>query len=350
MPSSTSSSDLPVPDRPWTTLGAVALVVSLVVVAGWEAACRSWGYGPSRDDTPEFWAEHRDRAVGDALVVIGSSRVLFDLDLPTLERGMGRRPVQLAVVGSSPRPFFADLAGDESFRGTLIVGVTPNLYFVPGGPLLEKAEKWVKERSARSPSRRASATLYAPLDRRLAFLNPEDLTLGAMLRELPIANREKSAIPPRLPPYIGGLDDDRQLRMSERLARDPAFQERIKGIWKPLLQAAPPMAPEVLAKLRDQHVAESAEWVRRIRSRGGKVVFVRPPSTGWFREFEQQTVPTAGYWGELLAGTEAPGIHFEHHPSLAGFDCPEWSHLTAEDAVRYTEALVPLLKEALAGG
>jgi hypothetical protein len=50
----------------------------------------------------------------------------------------------------------------------------------------------------------------------------------------------------------------------------------------------------------------------------------------------------------ILSGG-APGIHFEDHPQLAGFDCPEWSHLTSADAVQFTATLMPLLENALAG-
>ena len=89
--------------------------------------------------------------------------------------------------------------------------------------------------------------------------------------------------------------------------------------------------------------------VDTLRNRGAKVVWVRPPSTGTLREIEHKFSPRPGFWDRMLQATGAPGIHFEDHPELSGFDCPEWSHLTAEDAVRFTEALMPLLLEALEG-
>ena len=49
----------------------------------------------------------------------------------------------------------------------------------------------------------------------------------------------------------------------------------------------------------------------------------------------------------LLKVTGAPGIYFEDHPELAGFDCPEWSHLSAGDSVEFTKRLVPHLRTAL---
>jgi hypothetical protein len=96
-------------------------------------------------------------------------------------------------------------------------------------------------------------------------------------------------------------------------------------------------------------LARTAAAVERIRERGGRVVFVRYPSTGQVREIERNTAPREGFWERILAETGAPGIHFEDHESLRDFDCPEWSHLTARDAVRFTTALLPLLDGALAG-
>lgn len=42
-----------------------------------------------------------------------------------------------------------------------------------------------------------------------------------------------------------------------------------------------------------------------------------------------------------------PGIHFEDFRELASFECPEWSHLSAGNAVEFTRRLVPHLRTAL---
>jgi hypothetical protein len=87
-----------------------------------------------------------------------------------------------------------------------------------------------------------------------------------------------------------------------------------------------------------------------VRERGGRIVLVRPPSTSILRDLEHKFAPREAFYDRMLAVTNAPGIHFEDHPELASFDCPEWSHLTAEDAVKFTTALMPLLEQALATG
>jgi len=47
----------------------------------------------------------------------------------------------------------------------------------------------------------------------------------------------------------------------------------------------------------------------------------------------------------LLKRTNTPGIHFEDHPELQGYELPEWSHLSASEANRFTAALMPIVQQ-----
>ncbi len=87
-----------------------------------------------------------------------------------------------------------------------------------------------------------------------------------------------------------------------------------------------------------------AKAVATLRARGVRVVFVRPPSDGAYYAFEQKAMPRAQTWDVLLQRTGAPGIHFEDYPQLQGYELPEWSHLTAADAARFTAQLQPLVE------
>ena len=88
--------------------------------------------------------------------------------------------------------------------------------------------------------------------------------------------------------------------------------------------------------------------MKKIRDRGGRVVFVRFPVSGELKKHEDKLTPRAGPWTRLLKDTGAPGIYFEDYPELASFKCPEWSHLSAPDSVEFTKRLVPHLRSALA--
>jgi hypothetical protein len=97
--------------------------------------------------------------------------------------------------------------------------------------------------------------------------------------------------------------------------------------------------PEKARAVVESQIARAAAAVRKLRARGVEVVFVRPPSDGRYLEFENRAMPRTATWDVLLARTGAPGIHFEDYPDQRGLDIPEWSHLSAASAVRYTEAL-----------
>ncbi|MFW6089502.1 MAG: hypothetical protein ACODAB_07105, partial [Gemmatimonadota bacterium] len=88
--------------------------------------------------------------------------------------------------------------------------------------------------------------------------------------------------------------------------------------------------------------------VGRIRERGGEVVFVRLPSSGWFREAEARMTPRDRVWENVLLAADAVGVHFEDYPELADIPTPEWSHVSARDKERLTRALVRILRERLA--
>src|SRR5690348_3818442 len=123
-----------VPDRRWGTILFVALVLTLLMLGAWEWHWRSFGVEPSIANTDALWATQRrriDQGEGDgATVLIGSSRMLFDLQLPVWQALSGKRPIQLALEGTSPMFALEDLADDPNFRNArLLVGVAPDIFF-----------------------------------------------------------------------------------------------------------------------------------------------------------------------------------------------------------------------------
>jgi len=57
-----------------------------------------------------------------------------------------------------------------------------------------------------------------PLEEHVAFLKPDDLSLEALLNQLPIPNRPGALVPPRFPPYFQTEDRERRARMWEKCA------------------------------------------------------------------------------------------------------------------------------------
>ena len=360
MPSSTSSFERAVPSGAWPASAAIALVIFVLSMAAWEARVRSEGYAPSLNDSNDLWARARSQVSTDPAqtVVVGSSRILFDFDLATWAAATGGEPpVQLAMPGSNPLAVLEDVAA-AGFRGNLILGVTPGLWFVPEGPPVKRSATALGRYRNWSPAQRAGLALAIPLQRRLAFINTDDLTLAALLGRVQLANRPGAVpnLPPRIPSYFASTGLDRQARMWNKCDFGTPLAARIQKLWPPLFTPPPPPPHlsaeafgQVLAKNTESHLERIRVAVETVRSRGGRVVFVRSPSSGDLRELERRYSPREAFWDRMLAVTGAPGIHFEDHQELASFDCPEWSHLTAADAVRYSQALTPLLVAAFGG-
>jgi transposase len=346
----------PIPPAPWRGIAVAVTIIVIAATGAWELYCRSLGYGPTLNDNEDLWTLRR-RVVGpESLVIIGDSRALFDVDLDEFQKGLGKRPIQLAMGGSTAWPVLEDLAKDKNFHGTIICSVVPHLFFAPpGSPPMDRAEKGVKRFHNQTPAQRASEYLAMPLEEHVAFLKPDDLSLEALLNRLPIPNRTGALVPPRFPPYFQTEDRQRRTRMWDKCAEPGSeLARRIQQIWIPLF--TPPAPPTYIPK--DVFFAQVKEGiekrfadvnaaVEKIRSRGGKIVFVRFPHTGGLIELEDRNTPREKTWDPLLKMTGAPGIYYSDFPDLSGFNCPEWSHLSASDSVEFSKRLVPHLRDAL---
>ena len=346
----------PIPPLPWRGLTVVVVLIVIAAASAWEFYCRSIGYRPTLNDNEDLWTMTRRSVKPESIVIIGDSRAWFDLDLDELQKGLGKRPVQLAMGGSCAYPVLADLANDESFHGTIICSVVPRMFVAPPGtPPMERGEKAVCRSHTQTLAQRASQYLAMPLEEHVAFLKQEDLTLDDLLKRLPISNRPYAQVSPRLPPYFGTLDRERRARMIEECAWPGSeLQKRIQQIWLPLFTPPPP--PTYIPKEEfgkkigaaiEARFHDVATAVKKLRARGGKIVFVRFPESGELKKLEDRETPRAGIWDQVIKKTGAPGIYYEDYPELSGFNCPEWSHLSAGDSVEFSKRLIPHLRKAL---
>jgi transposase len=345
----------PIPALPWRGITVAVVLIVIGAAGAWELYCRSIGYGPTLNDNEDLWTQARRRVKPESIVIIGDSRAWFDLDLDELQKGLGKRPVQLAMGGGCAYPVLADLANDERFHGTIICSVVPRMFFAPpGSPPMERSEKAVRRYHTQTWAQRASQYLAMPLEEHVAFLKQEELTLDDLLKRLPIPNRVAALVRPPLPPYFQTVDRERRARMIEQCAQPGELQSRIQQIWLPLFTPPPPPTyipkdafAETMKKAKEERFRDTISAITKLRARGGKIVFVRFPLTGELKALEDRTTPRSDIWDSLLKRTGTPGIYFEDYPELSGFDCPEWSHLSAGDSVEFTKRLVPYLHAAL---
>ena len=344
----------PIPALPWRGITVLVVLIVCAATFAWELYVRSIGYVPTLNDTEDLWAQVRRRVQPESLVIVGDSRPLFDLDLDELEKGLGKRPIQIALAGSCAYPVLADLVNDDTFHGTVICSIVPGMFFAPGGPLLETSEKALKRYRTQTVAQRVSHHLGMFLEEHIAFLKQEDLTLDIFLKKLPLPNRPNAQVPPTLPPDFQTVDHERRMRMIEKCAQPGQLQTRIQQIWLPLFTPPPPPSyvpkevfMEQMGKAVEAHFRDTVTAVNKLRARGGRIVFVRFPNSGGLKALEDRLSPRARTWDPLIKSTGAPGIYYEDFPELSGFNCPEWSHLSAGDSVEFTKRLVPHRRTAL---
>jgi hypothetical protein len=141
---------------------------------------------------------------------------------------------------------------------------------------------------------------------------------------------------------------DRQADLWNRVEDDPDFNAIVTWTWQDILEHLPPPPPPEVAQAAFEAMLEQvAADVAKIRTRGGEVVFIRPPSSDWFREFERQATPREMVWESIVGTANAVGIHFEDYPELSDVRTPEWSHISSRDKARWTRALVGILKDRM---
>ncbi len=334
---------------------AVAAVLTLIALGAWELKVRAWGYTATYNDTPNLWASRRALAVGakrEQIVFVGSSRTLFDIDLQAFREATGGpMPIQLATVGSNPLPVLNDLADDVTYAGTTIVGIVPGLLAAAGGPPLSMPMAYVKKHQRWSPSNRWELPISLWFQDQLAFLNQADLALPQLIDDLLGQPNRAAVYAPESPPSMYTLDGHRRARLVAYLARDPLRIQKVQQIWLPLFSPPPRppiFSPEKWAQMMEDgllaNLARAKKNVAAIAARGGRVVFIRLPSSGPLRVLERKRMPPEKVWEPLLRETGAPGIHFESYEELRGFTCPEWSHLSAPDSVVFTRRLIAVMQ------
>ena len=333
-----------IPPRPWGRILLGAAVMFALMFGAWEGYWRAFGATPSYRNSDGAWAQERRRinaGEGDATVLIGSSRVLFDVQLPVWQKSTGERPIQLALEGTSPVPILEDLAADPDFTGRLLVGVTPALFF-SGFALRSDVIGYYHDQG---PSQRSGHWLSEHLlEPYFAFYEPDFALAAAVKRQSWPTRPGVHEIPDVR--KLSTQGPDRNTRMWSKLETDPGYRDILRNGWIARFSRPPPHmdTPAKAQAVFDAQIQRAVVAVEKLRARGVEVLFLRPPSNGPLYQGEQRGLPRAQTWDRLLRATGAPGIHFEDYPELQGYDQPEWSHLSATEADRFTAALVPIVE------
>lgn len=338
-----------VPAQPWGGILLGAMVMFVLMMAGWEWYWRDYGVTPGYRNSDGNWAEQRrriDHGEGNKTVLIGSSRVLFDVQLPVWEKTTGERPIQLALEGTTAVVALEDLAEDPNFTGRLLIGVAPDLFFSGFAYRGDVIPYYHKQGPSQRSGHWISKHLLEPY---FAFYDP-DFALATVVRRQGWPQRAGLNTNTRVRKLMV-QEADRNTHMWRKVEVDPEYKKLARSIWAERFAGPPPPmmdTPEKLQKLIDKQISRSEAAIKKLRARGVRMVFVRLPSTGEYYAFEQKVFPRASTWDALLKRTNTPGIHFEDYPQLQGYELPEWSHLSASEATRFTAVLAPIAEREFA--
>ena len=326
----------------------IALAIGLLSVFLWEIYWRSKGYYPTLNDEKALWAITRskvEKATNEDVIILGSSRAYFDIQVDEWESITGKKPIQLASTGSSPLPTFHDIVNNSNFTGTLLVGVTPGLFFsttFPGAFPWNRPQSKVDYFENRTYAQRLNYQLSIPLQNNLVFMSgdeeewADDIDLKSLLRSIKLDNRTGEPVQPPFY-YFGDVNLDRNMRMTAKTVSDTAFANSIKKVWAFFGKGAPP--PD-----KESTMNYFLEDLKKYKEKGGNVVLVRCPSSGGLRMGENMGLPRKEFWDELVLQAKVKAYHFEDYESLKYLICPESSHLSGEDADYFTRELLKIMK------
>jgi hypothetical protein len=255
----------------------------------------------------------------------------LDIDCDELARSFGgRKPIQLSVDGSSCLPVLRDLSVDDSFLGTVVCDVIPEHFFA----MEEQSDlqgQYLAEYAKRNSCALFEQTLRLQMQANLVFRLPRIAPVSVL----------RTAAYGRLPkPYFLITRPDRSGRADFSLCPDLPAQEQS---WIDSMR-------RIHVQANSQAVLSEVDaMVERFHRRGAHIVFVLLPTSGRYGLASKAVFPRAEYWDKLVRQTGALTVCFSDYPALAGFHCPEGSHLDYRDARVFTQFFAPILHAKLKG-
>ena len=300
-------------------------------------------YPPSTDLWVAQWLELENSLPPDQTVVIGASRMQFGVIVPEWNKLTGKSLHMLAFPGSPPGPVLEKLAELEKFHGTVICGFAPPFSFshedTPNRDRMKDNFKAI-EPSRYSLTHHLSLAASDFLIPKFKFMN--SFAYSPVLLSYsywPIPNRDGTVIPSVFP-FAGSLDRDLQFRFARNvheIMRYEIVAQIQEGTRRIIGHYGTSNIDSLLKRYKDA--------VAKIESRGGKVIFVRPPSDGRFLAFERKHNPRDKFYDRIVNETGCFGVHFEDYPELEELQCVEDSHLDVEDGLKFTRRLVKILQQ-----
>ena len=326
----------------------IAITLGILSVIAWELYWRSQGLEPNIDDNKNLWANQRaklENHTDESIVFIGSSRILYDINLDIWEKETGQDAIMLATQGASPIPVLQDIVDNTDFNGTLIVGITPPLFFsttYPEAQFIKRSQSLVDYYYKRTYAQRLNHILSVPLQENLAFIRDgdeswdSDVDLKTLLKQVHIGDRSGPVYPPFY--NFEEITLDRHMKMPEIMVTDTAYANSVKKVWAAILSGDNP-PPD-----KESTTNAFVELGKKFEARGGKLILVRCPSSGLFKEVESKRFPREQFWDVLVEKSGVKAYNYMDYEQFNDLFLPEWSHLAAKDAEFFTSELIKIMR------
>lgn len=325
----------------------IAIVLSIIGLTAWELHWRSQPdyYKAFVNDDRYLWAAHRakvETATDQDIVIIGASRTGFNFNTHVWKEVQGIKPINLSTNGKPAGPFLEDIVRNTKFKGTLIIGVTPLLWFTDNENQRSiGAQKWVNHYHKQTYAQELGYFLSKPLQRNLVMLTSSeldfynDLDLKALLNTINIDGRIPTG--GKLLNF-GYNDEDRNLIMFSSMVSNPDFAKKISNVWNGFLPTLPDY--EIVKDFIPKVIEDQATLINAFKARGGKVIFVHHESESAWYANSNRMLPRDKVWDRFIKTVDCPSYHFEDYEFMSKYTLPEWSHMNAEDSKTYTRDMV----------
>jgi hypothetical protein len=332
-----SSANERLPNGPWARTWLCSLILSALALSSLESWLRAREIVPTLNDSLELWCRARSQVRDndrDQVAVVGSSRIRLALDTEVWTDCFdGKRPIMLAIEACSPYPILFDLCMQSSFSGIILCDVSPAFFFKgvdlddPHGPnvFLARYRKY-------TASDALEQELRIIAQEHLAFRRP-NMALTQVAGNFLTRGKLPSA-------------------SYRQVLRDrSSYADYSKIDLAPLAKARQDEAVSQGTGVPPDQLGLDLQFlnfmVDRIQSRGGRVIFVRVPISGFIREVDEKNFPRKQYWDMLASTTHGLTINFADYLELSHFICPEGGHMDLRDRAAYTRSLARIIQEKL---
>jgi hypothetical protein len=237
--------------------------------------------------------------------------------------------INLSADGTCANAVLRDLAGEDSFKGTVVVETTSECIMFGDDPGL--SQQFYVDYFHRAYN------LNIAVNRRIATFIQRHLTVvDPYLNLIKVAGDAVIKGKWRAPNYLSTYQDRSRSADYSKLDIERHKAMRLNKIDVHYRTLSARISTDLLKSQID--VLNQA--VKAIEKRGGSVAFVRFPVSDEHWDVDEQYFPRGKYWDPIISETSAEVLHFRDIAGMKDLQCPDTSHLDMRDTEPFTKSLV----------